>query len=102
MPFDADIEGAYDMVFHSAYHTTLQYGGPEEGGWWYNHNRLIYTIPAARGFEKYLHNWLREQFAEFDETSKRPYHSVLGGQRVSIIIETEPGENETTERPFYE
>ncbi len=33
-------------VYLNAYHTTLAYGGPEEGGWWYTEGEPIASVPA--------------------------------------------------------
>lgn len=48
-----------DLLYINAYSVTRQYGGCEEGGWWYNHHSPLASIPieAQRvdGHESYCY-----------------------------------------------
>lgn len=37
--------GSEALVYMNAYEVTRHYGGPEEGGWWYNFNAPLASIP---------------------------------------------------------
>lgn len=85
------------MKFVTAYEVTRHYGGPEEGGWWYNWYTVIDTIgptnePAA------MVEWFQNRYSDH---ATGDIYSVLGGVTVSVIIEDEPAENKSTERPHY-
>jgi hypothetical protein len=79
------------------------YGGPEEGGWWYDVQvvdevRVAYTVKAA---VRHVHE-LREKFP----TCPRGRGSVIGGDDTYVRIcygEDDPRwPSTTTERPRYE
>ena len=90
------------IVYVSLYTTVRLYGGPEEGGWWYNHHDLNLTIPCrnrAEEIEK-LHDYM-EQYATEQDLFGGDIYSVLGGQEAWSTVEPRPGESQTTERPYY-
>lgn len=37
--------GSDTLMYVNAYSITRHYGGPEEGGWWFNHRQPIASIP---------------------------------------------------------
>ncbi len=44
-PEDYVHPGDETLLYVNAYEVTRHYGGPEEGGWWYNHQEPIASIP---------------------------------------------------------
>jgi hypothetical protein len=82
--------------FVTAYEVTRHYGGPEEGGWWYNWYEPIESIPTIR--PEVVKSHLMEKH---EGRVHGDIYSVLGGTAVSVIIEDEPAENRSTERPVY-
>ena len=88
----------------SLYAVSQEYGGPEEGGWYWN--RLRYTgksfrlrrrVTRAYGAHlertlKRLHGW----------TSAYPYTSVLGGEDARVSYERTRGERRRTSAPGWD
>jgi len=92
----------------SIYKIDRQYGGPEEGGWWYNcgepvlwfgmHTRCFTTLDDARDYQEVLRTTLIPELNE----GRRPISSVLS----EGIFSAEIDENEypvayPKERPYY-
>lgn len=86
-------------MFVTAYEVTRHYGGPEEGGWWYNWFEPIQTVPVAKEDAETMVSVLKERYEDRVEGN---IYSVLGGTAVDVIIEDEPATHATTERPRYE
>lgn len=84
------------MKYVTAYEVTRHYGGPEEGGWWYDWYHPIETVPTIRtGVVKaYLQG-------KYEDRVEGDRFSVLGGTAIAVAVEDEPCELATTERPFY-
>tara|TARA_Y100001970_G_scaffold184237_1_gene224092 strand:- start:157 stop:618 length:462 start_codon:yes stop_codon:yes gene_type:complete len=89
------------IMYISVYTITRHYGGPEEGGWWYNLCTLRETLPFAysKKSEDLLRKYLEEKWE--DEHSGDIY-SVLGGSEMEILVEVSPGKHQDTEVPHYE
>lgn len=85
--------------FVAVYLADQGYGGPEEGGWWYECGELVQqTAVNSREEAEELRERLREQFPD---TGKR--YSVLSGDDYSIRIDIRPMEAGYPEtRPRYE
>lgn len=45
-PDDYIKPGTDALMYVNTYEVTRHYGGPEEGGWWYNHDEPIASIPV--------------------------------------------------------
>lgn len=99
------------------------YGGPEEGGWWYD---LIVPeesirVPSREAAERLVEN-LRDRVREMTATARRERQDAElrecewaearglepgdlpegpGYTRFRVRIESLPGEHATTERPHY-
>lgn len=103
------------------YVVTRHYGGPEEGGWWWNRYTLVTSFKLWRPIRpirrQYAPGWpwgwelctteRAENFrdlieAQFNHLNDGDIGSVLGGEQISVIFETVRGEWETTEVPHYE
>jgi hypothetical protein len=88
------------MKFVNVYEVTRHYGGPEEGGWWYDWAECLEVYPVRDEEQgEQVKEWLWENYKhkKYGDIS-----SVLGGVDIRIYIEDEPKEYESTERPYYE
>jgi hypothetical protein len=70
------------------YEVTREYGGPEEGGWWYDHWewQKSYIFKTERQVERNLER-LERLFEDHPN--------------IRVVLEDEVGEFETKERPIY-
>lgn len=90
-----------DAFYVTAYAITRHYGGPEEGGWWYNWHQVI---DEAGPFET-------DEEAEASREALKTKHadvahgdiySMAGGVALAVYVEDTPRDSESTERPHYE
>ncbi|HDR7067001.1 TPA: hypothetical protein QCW42_004107 [Bacillus cereus] len=94
------IQAPEDMkVYVSVYKVTREFGGHEEGGWWFNWYQLLETVPCKNKFSDEIKSDLLE---EYKNVKHGNIYSVLGGADVEVFIERRAGENKTTEKPIYE
>lgn len=85
-------------VYLNVYDVTRHYGGPEEGGWWYNAGELVETIETTE--EKC--DEVRAQLLEkHKDRNYGDIYSSLGGVLLEVQVDDVPGENWPTERPRY-
>jgi len=88
-----------ETAWVNVYETTRHYGGPEEGGWWYNWNSLEEAVPVGSQEEaETVKRELEEKFGE----GQGDISSVLGGHEIAVYIESEKGQSESTEEPRYD
>jgi len=87
----------------TVYFITREYGGPEEGGWYYdNHSKrmsfYVGDMPHDKATEllNSLYAW-----EGFMLEGNRPLSSVLSTGEYRVMLEEEEGEFETKERPRY-
>jgi hypothetical protein len=86
------------IVYLNVYTVSRHYGGPEEGGWYYNQYNCIEVFPVKNK----LADMMREEL-ESEHASKKygNIYSVLGGRDIDVRLEATPKESETRERPYY-
>lgn len=92
----------------TAYAVTRHYGGPEEGGWWYNWYSVIETQALPKSLQRRSNRAtagvrsrveaLRKKLDDINDGNI--YHST-GGVMLDVIIESVKHENESTEQPHY-
>lgn len=87
-----------DILYVNVYEIERLYGGPEEGGWWYDAGTLVFTeqvvgMKEAETLREDLHD-------DYPRTGNR--YSVLGGEDFDIRIEDQPGEDFPQYQPRYE
>lgn len=93
----------------TVYHVTRHYGGPEEGGWWWNRYAPVRTVQIPKVFQKKNKravNRVRAMAAKLQDEHKHEewgniYHTT-GGLLVSVCIESQRREFETKVKPHYE
>jgi hypothetical protein len=84
-------------IYVNVYDADRAYGGPEEGGWYFDVRTPVesHTVDSREEAEE-LRESLREQYPD---TGKRS--SVLGGEDYDIVIEYEAPQQFPSERPVY-
>lgn len=95
-----DRGGAAGCRWVSAYAVTRHWGGPEEGGWWWDKFTRVATsrrIKTRRVFETIAR--MEKAWAHIREGD---ISSVLGGTDLVVMPEQQPGEWTTRRRPRYE
>ena len=92
--------------FISVYATTRHYGGPEEGGWWYNVSDCLQSKPIPPCDGEHLKSVLTSVIERWCEEYQSEHHgdiySVLGGSEVWFSLEYHAGESHDVSRPRYE
>lgn len=86
------------MFYVSEYTTTREYGGPEEGGWWFQWNDFVGQASGWQN-EEDAYAEARRLNGYAKETGQ--YDRVNYGGTVYKVEET-LGESQTTRRPHYE
>lgn len=92
------LAGGDIRVWVNVYENTRHYGGPEEGGWWYDWMELKegHNVSFKEADEKV--ESLKEEYG----TGEGNISSVLGGYEIYVYIEGSRGESQDTVRPHYE
>jgi hypothetical protein len=110
------ITGEPGILFINAYLVTRHYGGPEEGGWWYNAGQAVTSIPCAAHWQPDAHfvgefelvpdapvDWtvdiIRTLFSGLEHGD---IYSVAGGSVLQIQIEESFARDFPVETPHYE
>ena len=96
-PFD---DMSYPL-YVNVYKIDKLYGGPEEGGWWYDAKRLLDSEMANNNDEAksiVMKMWEKHK----DENDERDLSSVLSKGKIEIVTEQSRGESETSGKPIYE
>lgn len=87
-------------MFVNVYEVTREFGGHEEGGWWYNWFSCVETVELTECTdEDEVILELEEKYLPLAEGN---IYSVNGGVAYEILIEDKPRESETLEVPKYE
>lgn len=125
---EGDLEGK--PVYVSLYETSRNYGGPEEGGWWYtsytlDHSEEFNNLEEARAYADKLRDEIKngglndeplsssrglDQYPDpsggdpmYDHSDDDIPRGFSGSARnYAVIIEDVAGEHETKETPHYE
>jgi len=84
--------------FVNVYDISQHYGGPEEGGWWYDWHQCVCTVEALDAADVAV----VVEFLEKRFISEGNIHSTRGGTLYQVIAEYEPAESQSKERPHYE
>lgn len=86
------------FVLVGVYHVDRCYGGPEEGGWYFD----AWQHVASRLVS--AHRWpaIKEELLQEYPDDGRPLYSVLSGGVTEVVLENRVGQFKTEERPHYE
>ena len=100
-----DIAIGETVYYVNEYEVDRAYGGPEEGGWWYDTGRFI----RCRGIytESYLAKTRQLQIEEEEMPERRkglrsPGSVLSTGEWPIVVYEDHPGRDYPRERPHYE
>lgn len=74
-------------VFVNIYDVDKAYGGPEEGGWWYEYGVPVASIPVKRDATKHEIHQIATQWAHYcnDNNRGRPSMSSVASQGEYLI-----------------
>jgi hypothetical protein len=93
------------MFVLAFYEIDREYGGAEEGGWWYDTGRLVRSFKLVRNEEKAVQTMDRaNRLLKRLQRNKRSESSVIysgGRHRVYVFADTAP-RRFPEERPYYE
>lgn len=94
-----------DVHYPELYEVSRQYGGPEEGGWWWDLYTVRHTFKARLGAESSESE--REALARLAKyinklEGNRPISSVLSTGYIQWAVSAVPGQIVTKETPRYE
>ncbi len=93
------------MLFLNVYMTNRAYGGPEEGGWWYDYGvfqECLGTFFSPDNAAEALEKWQRIASARNKERgSYGDIGSVLCEGALRVRLERHPGCDYPTQRPYY-
>lgn len=89
------------------YEVSREYGGAEEGGWyydWYESPELIVQVPASREDALAICRMLNQKASKERQQEGRSQgrFSVLGGEDDVYVVEETLGSRVKDERPHYE
>jgi hypothetical protein len=89
-------------AYVNAYAVDQCYGGPEEGGWYYDAGTLLASVPVtSREDADQARERLREMFGP-DYADNKPREHTNGGPNLEIYIDEEIGRDFPARKPFYE
>jgi hypothetical protein len=94
--------------FITAYSVTRHYGGPEEGGWWYNWYTPLKTVEVPKKHQRMNNRATKAVTAkvealkkEFDHINEGDIYSANGGVLLDVAAEYVKHEFASTEQPHY-
>lgn len=89
------------MKWVNVYASTRHYGGPEEGGWWYNWDECVASVPFLADTKEEVIEAERYRLSQIFRGHGSIY-SVASGVEYWVEVEEEGAQSETKERPYYE
>lgn len=87
-------------VWVTAYEVSLEYGGPEEGGWYHMWYHPAETLYVEKGKTEQAITALKKRHQ--DDLPGGSIYSVRGGHQIEIHIETKRQQRKTSSRPRWE
>lgn len=92
--------------FVNVYDRDREYGGPEEGGWWYDTGRFLKSRPCRSKdeAEEFAARWQRflDTVHNKPRGSRANLNSVLCEGKLCCSVQRYPGEDYPEVRPHYE
>lgn len=90
------------IIFINAYAVSQNYGGPEEGGWWWDSGRALASVPVIDGDDAVIDFEKKRLTEMIGWVSRHKRTSVLGDEDFEIYVEDEPAKDWPERRPHYE
>lgn len=98
---ETTVHYAEGFTFVNVYEVDRIYGGPEEGGWYYDAGRLITSRQVPEADAERVRAELEEKYSE--GTGRNASWSVLyAGGDYQVWIEDKPGADYPEHTPYYE
>jgi len=88
------------MIYISEYSVSREYGGPEEGGWWYD-NPMHVRLLAIADNQEYASKIARA-LNSAENITKPDRYSMAGSDDTVFYSEESLGDHELKEQPYYE
>jgi hypothetical protein len=88
-----------DRTFVNVYLTDREYGGPEEGGWWFSTGEPVESHEVSEDEADALADTLRQKYSN---EGRRPVSSVLSEGEYCVSVEDHEARPWPTEQPHYE
>jgi hypothetical protein len=103
---DHDTRDQEGLTYVNAYAVSRNWGGPEEGGWWWDSGEPLASIPCRTEQEveeakARLTAILGPRF-DYGVEGRISRYSMLDGTDLSVVEEEEMAVSWPTERPHYE
>jgi hypothetical protein len=90
-----------ESIYVNVYLVDRAYGGPEEGGWWYDTEEAINAI-KCEAYEVDYRKQVAQEWCDAQNASRNSdINSVLSEGKYVVRIEDFVGENSPKEKPFY-
>lgn len=89
-------------AYVSVYSVGRAYGGPEEGGWWYDYGTPQASVPVNTWAEAEQWRERLEKDERFSNEGRRDRHSVIGDENFEVYLEDHCAESFPSSRPHYE
>lgn len=84
----------------NVYRLDREYGGPEEGGWWYDMREAVRSTPVTSEEAGEALAEIVRLTGEFPEGSER-FSMAPRGEDFEIVVEECPAQDSPTERRHY-
>ena len=95
---DWDWSGFYVNV----YLVDRAFGGPEEGGWWYDCGQILQSVPCETKQEAEEKAGELRKLEKYSNEGRPEIDSVLSEGRYDVQVECLPGADYPSRRPYYE
>ena len=89
------------LRYVNVYLVEQAYGGPEEGGWWYEVGEPVKTMPTRAHYLAKLRTRVGDWCDRMNSTRPPMYSVASTGVYVSVV-EDNPARGYPSERPYYE
>lgn len=93
------VQYAPGYQFVNVYEMDREYGGPEEGGWYFDTGRLVASVQVP---ESFVESTIKRLEETYPNTGKRYSVIYSGSGDYSIMVENEPGKDFPEVTPHYE
>jgi hypothetical protein len=90
------------MKYLNVYAVTRHYGGPEEGGWWFNRGEPLASVPVTDMSDDQIIVERDRLKGLFEDHAEGDIYSVLGGVAVSVHNEDHVARPWPEHTPHYE
>ena len=84
------------------YKVDRNWGGPEEGGWWYDYYEHVESVVTSGLSDEAVATHRAVLEKKHADEAWGNISSVLGGLEIRVLVEDEPGYYQTKEIPHYE